>query len=145
MASAPRTERSICHARDRSDRWPEGQPCLAKEDADMTDNAQRSRQSGPVPRRLAIGDLLLAEAIHGDECLYPEHAFALPHFTLLLKGSFEEVVSGRGSRHMRPLDAAFSPPSFAHRDRVGRGGARLFTLWLQPSAADEFLVSADFW
>lgn len=115
------------------------------EDADLTDNAQRTQQSGAVPRRLAIRDLLLAEAIHRDECLDPEHAFAHAHFTLLLKGSFEEVVSGRGSRHMHPLDAAFSPPSFAHRDRVGRGGARLFTLWLQQSAADEFLVSADFW
>lgn len=46
---------------------------------------------------------------------------------------------------MHPLDATFSPPSFAHRDRVGRGGARLFTLWLKQSAADEFLVSSDFW
>ena len=46
---------------------------------------------------------------------------------------------------MRPLDVTFSPPGFAHRDRVGRGGARLFTLWLEQSAADEFPVSGDFW
>jgi AraC family transcriptional regulator len=104
-----------------------------------------TQQSGAVPRRLATRDLLLAEAIHRDECQHPEHAFAHAHFTLLLTGSFEEVVSGRGSRAMHPLDATFSPPSFAHRDRVGRGGARLFTLWLQQPAADEFLGSSDFW
>lgn len=130
-----------------------GAPAIAPS-GDRREGLPRSRnvtehrgteQAGAVPRHLAMRDFLLAEAIHRDQCLDPEHAFAHAHFTLLLKGSFEEVVPGPGSRAMHPLDVTFSPPSFAHRDRVGHGGARLFTLWLEQSAADEFLLSADFW
>ncbi len=67
------------------------------------------------------------------------------HFTLLLRGVFEEVGSGSWSRTMHPLSTTFSPPGLAHRDRFGRVGARLFTLWLRRSLADEFLLPSDFW
>jgi AraC family transcriptional regulator len=46
---------------------------------------------------------------------------------------------------MHPLSTTFSPPSLAHRDRIGIGGAHLFTVWIGRSLADEFLLRRDFW
>jgi AraC family transcriptional regulator len=110
----------------------------------MKDDQERGR-AGIVGRRLAIRDALLAEAIHRDSGSSPEHAFAEAHFTLLLTGAFEEVASGSWTRTMHPLSTTFSPPGLAHHDRVGRGGARLFTVWLRRSMADELLRHSDFW
>ena len=98
-----------------------------------------------VGRRLAIRDTLLVEAIHRESSSSPEHAFADAHFTLLLAGAFQEVASGSWTRTMYPLSTTFSPPGLAHCDRVPRGGARLFTVWLRGSTADEFLRRSDFW
>ncbi|HVH09156.1 MAG TPA: AraC family transcriptional regulator [Gemmatimonadales bacterium] len=88
---------------------------------------------------------MLAEAVHRDGGTHPEHAFAHTHFTVLLTGSFEELASGSGSRAMRPLSTAFSPPDFVHRDRIGRRGARLFTVWLGHQAADALLGGSECW
>ena len=101
----------------------------------------RARLAG---HRLVTGDALLAEAIHRDACACSEHAFDVAHFTLLLTGEFEEVA-GSWTRTMRPLSTTFSPPGLAHRDRIGRSGARLFTVWLRRSLADEYLLRADVW
>ncbi len=97
-----------------------------------------------VGGRLVAGDVLLAEAIHRDACACQEHAFGVAHFTVLLRGTFEEIA-GSWARSMRPLSTTFSPPSLAHRDRIGHDGARLFTVWLGRSLADEFLLRSDFW
>jgi len=98
-----------------------------------------------IGRRLATRDVLLAEAIHREACSGPEHAFGDAHFTLLLRGVFEEVACGSWSRTMHPLSTTFSPPGLAHRDRVGPTGARLFTVWFRRSLADEFLLPSAFW
>jgi len=107
-------------------------------------SARVKQPSSRVPRRWASRDVILAEAIHRDDCLDREHAFVDAHFTLLLQGAFEETA-GSWTRTMHPLSAAFSPPSFGHRDHTGRGGAQLFTVWLRRSMAEEFLNHAGFW
>ena len=100
---------------------------------------------GAVTRRLTTHHVALAEVFHPNGCTNPEHAHLDAQFTLLLKGAYDEAAAGAWTRSMHPLNTAFSPAGFAHRDRVGRGGARFFTVSLRRSLVDEFSMDSDFW
>lgn len=64
-------------------------------------------------------------------CHAHEHAF----FSLLLSGSYRELVAGRTLEHT-PLTVVYHPEHLTHSDEIGPAGARFFTLEMAPELLD---------
>ena len=94
---------------------------------------------GSVRRRTSVGGVALNELHHRTARELPEHRHDAPYFCLLLSGDYVEQVGHREISY-RPYSTGFHPQHLTHRDRVGRNGARFFTVefpseWLQAAAA----------
>lgn len=90
---------------------------------------------GEVVRRRRASGLILTELRHGQRRSFPRHGHELAYFCLLLDGGYCERIAGR-SVAQGPMSLAFHPPGLEHRDEVGDGGARFFSvevggLWLE--------------
>jgi AraC family transcriptional regulator len=85
---------------------------------------------GNVLAKQQGGGLLLSEVRHGGGRRLPAHAHELAYFCLLLEGAYREQVGARTYTY-KPLSVMFHPPGLMHRDEVGDGGGRFFTVELE--------------
>ena len=106
--------------------------------------SDRGQFAGLVPRRLSTAGVTLAEVVHARGRSLPGHGHADPYFCLLLSGRYEDIVSGR-ERMFAPADAMFSPPGLEHRDRIGTGGAKFFTISFDPAAGPAYVERPALW
>jgi AraC family transcriptional regulator len=79
----------------------------------------------------SIADALLSEVLHPDPRTMPEHTHAVPHFCLLLSGTYEESAHGE-KIVFAPQTIVYRPAHASHRDTVGEGGALFFIVELGP-------------
>lgn len=106
--------------------------------------SDRGQFVGHVPMRQTVAGVTLAEVVHTHGRAMPAHCHPDPYLCLLLTGRYEDTVCGR-TRAYAPADATFSPPGFEHRDRVGGGGARFFTISFDPQAGSRYTERAALW
>lgn len=88
-----------------------------------------------VRSQQACAGAVLSELHHGAPRRLPAHAHALPLFSLVLAGDYNEAV-GRRSSAYSPFTAYFLPAGVSHRDEIGPEGARFFSVELQPRLLD---------
>jgi hypothetical protein len=96
-----------------------------------------------TPRRFA--DALFTVVRHDRPRALPEHEHAVPHFCLLLDGSYIEHAGTVTIDH-QPLTMVFRPAGLSHRDEVRAGGAQFFIIELGTSwrgAIDAFGTPVD--
>jgi hypothetical protein len=61
----------------------------------------------------------------------PLHSHEHLFFSLLLRGSYQEFVTGRTFRY-GPLTVVYHPEHFTHSDEIGDGGAQFFIVEVSP-------------
>ena len=82
---------------------------------------------GEVLERHRAPGLVLTDLRHHQRRRFPRHSHQLAYFCLLLEGGYEEQIGSRSVSH-RPMTLAFHPPELEHRDEVGEGGGRFFSV-----------------
>ena len=80
----------------------------------------------------SIADALLSEVHHPDPRTMPEHTHAVPHFCLLLSGTYEESAHAE-KIVFAPQTIVYRPAHASHWDAVGDGGALFFIVELGPA------------
>ena len=69
--------------------------------------------------------------VHQGAVDVPEHSHELAYFTFVLKGGYAEKFAGQYFQH-RPLSILWHRAGISHKDRIGAGGGRFFTVEIQP-------------
>lgn len=103
----------------------------------MSRNLKSGEFFGKVPGKRATNALTLSEILHPGRVDLPAHEHESASFTLLLEGSYSESF---GSRNLDygPSTVWWHPPGFFHKDEVGRGGGRFFTIEIETSRLSGF-------
>lgn len=91
-------------------------------------NLKRGEFYGRVLRKHEGGGFVLSELRHETGRALPEHSHELAYFCLLLGGGYTEQLSTRRRILYTPFTLAFHPPGTSHRDEIGRGGGRFFSV-----------------
>jgi AraC family transcriptional regulator len=82
---------------------------------------------GKLRKRADVAGIGLTETVYPAHALLPMHAHESSYFCLVLKGSYEEIDSGR-LRLCRPAMLIFHPAGEAHANRFGNEGGACFNL-----------------
>lgn len=80
----------------------------------------------------AHGDALFAEVLHREAKTVPVHAHAAAYFSLLLDGSYAERAEDFDVVY-EPYTLVFHAAATLHKDNIGPGGCRFFTITLGAS------------
>ena len=99
---------------------------MPRDDANAA-NLSAGQFYGEVPDRRALGSSILCEVIHPSAFEVPEHSHELAYFTLVLGGAYTERF-GRHVKDHDPMSLLWHRPGISHKDRIGDGGARCFTV-----------------
>ncbi len=103
----------------------------------MSRNLKSGEFFGNVPGKRATNALTLSEIVHSGRVDLPAHEHESASFTLLLAGSYSESFGARNFDY-RPSTVWWHPPGFLHKDEVGRGGGRFFTVEIEASKLPGF-------
>ncbi len=93
----------------------------------MSSNLKSGEFFGKVPGKRKTGVLTLSEIVHSGRINLPAHEHEAASFTLLLEGSYSERFGSRAFDY-RPSTVWWHPPGFFHKDEIGLGGGRFFTV-----------------
>ncbi|HEX6125056.1 MAG TPA: AraC family transcriptional regulator [Pyrinomonadaceae bacterium] len=91
---------------------------------------------GNVPQKRTVATAILSEVVHRRAVDVPEHSHELAYFTLLLGGSYHERFGRKESDHL-PMTMVWHRAGISHKDRIGPGGARCFTVEIRPGQLEE--------
>lgn len=99
---------------------------MARQDRSPT-NLAAGEFFGNVPNKRSLPSAILSEVVHRDEFEVPEHYHELAYFTFIVGGSYTERFCGTMTDH-RPMSLLWHQAGISHKDRIGAGGARCFTI-----------------
>lgn len=85
---------------------------------------------GQVLNKRDCAGALLAEISHSAGRKLPAHSHERAFFCLLVTGGYQERFCGKTYEY-RPLTVVFHRPDLTHRDEIGEGGGRLFSIEIQ--------------
>jgi len=72
---------------------------------------------GDVRRLFNDSNIVLSEVNYKAGQRFPKHIHKLAHFSLLIKGEFEEYCAHQAYRY-KPMTSMFHPPELEHWNRV---------------------------
>jgi AraC family transcriptional regulator len=90
---------------------------------------------GSVPGKRVVGDSILSEVRHKASVDVPGHSHELAYFTLILGGAYSEKFGSRTSFH-EPMSVLWHRSGIYHKDRIGSGGGRFFTVEVRPDTVE---------
>ena len=109
-----------------------------------TNLAERGQFVGAMPLRQIVAGVTLAEVVHSYGRALPGHIHRDPYLSVLVSGRYEDAF-GTVRRQFQPADATYSPPGFEHRDRIGTGGAKFFTVSFDPEDGATYTERRSIW
>jgi AraC family transcriptional regulator len=94
----------------------------------------RGEYYGRVVTHRDTAGLRLTDLQHAHGVFLPEHTHECAYLWLLLSGAYREHIGSKEHPH-RPFSFGYSPVGLAHRDELGRNGARFFAIELDAHGA----------
>jgi AraC family transcriptional regulator len=96
-------------------------------DGMIAGNLSAGQFYGNVPQKRVLASSILSEVVHRNAVEVPAHSHELAYFTLVLGGAYSEKFAGATSEH-RPMSILWHRDGISHKDKIGRAGARFFTI-----------------
>jgi AraC family transcriptional regulator len=97
---------------------------------------------GSVEKQRTVGDYVLTENVFLPGLFIPTHKHTHPHFTLVLEGRVTETYDDR-ELDCTALSLLLVPEKRPHSDRIGKDGARTFSVELSNDVASRLRDGAQ--